>query len=543
MPQAIIGALRVNLSMASAAFERGVKRSKSALQRLGAAARRVGQIIKAAMTAAAAAVAIAAGGMAVAIRKAVNEFDEIAKASRAVGTTVESLSQLRFAAELSAVSTEILNRGIRNYGRNALAGIKGTNDFTAAMDALGVQFRTADGGIRNFDAVLPQLADKFRELPNSAAKTALAMKIFGERVGPSFINLLNNGSAGLARLREEADALGTTISTSTAVQAEEFNDTISRVRRGLAGIVNQITAELLPDLQSLATGVLNNVRAFKEWIAVEPGMIGFVGKTTRIMSSLLDVFRAITISVKGVAAAMAALINLDFSKVKEAVANTFQDLENLGSGTVTKLREALTGVKSDVAAILQGDTGLGENQAPPVVRQFNQATDAINRFRAASTQGKAEAAALARANQRAADITRQAYHTAASGITNALASVFSENKGVAIATALINTFLGITKALSSAPPPLNFAQAAAVGAAGFAQVANIRNQTRRGGGSGGTSATGAVASGAGAPTGSALPTQLANITLVGDTFGRDQIVDLIANINDAVADGAVLRVS
>jgi hypothetical protein len=46
-------------------------------------------------------------------------------------------------------------------------------------------------------------------------------------------------------------------------------------------------------------------------------------------------------------------------------------------------------------------------------------------------------------------------------------------KAAALASAYINTAEAVTKALASAPPPINFALAAAVGAAGAAQVAKI----------------------------------------------------------------------
>lgn len=53
---------------------------------------------------------------------------------------------------------------------------------------------------------------------------------------------------------------------------------------------------------------------------------------------------------------------------------------------------------------------------------------------------------------------------------------FEAAKRYNIAVAIMNTILGITKALSSYPPPFNFIAAAAVGAAGYAHVASIRSQ-------------------------------------------------------------------
>jgi hypothetical protein len=60
-------------------------------------------------------------------------------------------------------------------------------------------------------------------------------------------------------------------------------------------------------------------------------------------------------------------------------------------------------------------------------------------------------------------------------------------KALAIAASIINTYKGITTALSSAPPPFNFISAAAVGAAGFAAVKNIVSVQVPGAGGGGAS--------------------------------------------------------
>ena len=50
------------------------------------------------------------------------------------------------------------------------------------------------------------------------------------------------------------------------------------------------------------------------------------------------------------------------------------------------------------------------------------------------------------------------------------------SKRLAQATALIDTYAGANKALAASPPPFNFIAAAAVVAAGLANVANIESQ-------------------------------------------------------------------
>ena len=63
---------------------------------------------------------------------------------------------------------------------------------------------------------------------------------------------------------------------------------------------------------------------------------------------------------------------------------------------------------------------------------------------------------------------------------------FRSRKAAGIASAVVNTAEGVTRALSSAAPPLNFANAAAVAASGAAQIAAISRQTMGGGGGSGS---------------------------------------------------------
>lgn len=110
-------------------------------------------------------------------------------------------------------------------------------------------------------------------------------------------------------------------------------------------------------------------------------------------------------------------------------------------------------------------------------------------------------------------------------------------KAFSIAQALINTYEGITKALTL-PFPLNWAQAAAVGAAGFAQVASIINTQK--GSSGGATATG-VSSGAASAS---APSQTLNLSLQGISpsalYSGDQVRELAQTLVQYQRDGGQL---
>lgn len=146
--------------------------------------------------------------------------------------------------------------------------------------------------------------------------------------------------------------------------------------------------------------------------------------------------------------------------------------------------------------------------------------------------------------------TTQQWLTVGDTVGQALATLFKENKAVAIAQAVINTAQAITEALKL-PFPLNWAQVAAVTALGAAQIATISSANpgggskalKKGGGGGGNKTQKAVSE-TSTSSGGAVPGQAVNITLVGQGgFDREQVRALIGQINQAVGDGATLRVS
>jgi len=115
------------------------------------------------------------------------------------------------------------------------------------------------------------------------------------------------------------------------------------------------------------------------------------------------------------------------------------------------------------------------------------------------------------------------------------------------AKALINTLQGASEEIAKGGL-IGLAKAAAVIAAGM----NLVNSIKSIGSSGATGgAMGGFAGGFGAPASAAAPAAPAQpevsrsvaIRLEGDTFGRDRVISLINEINEAVEDGAVVRLA
>ena len=216
---------------------------KSSFGSIGATLRNHKTQIALAMTA-------AVGSMGYLIKKTVDQAEAFEKMSQRVGVSVEDLSTLKFAAELSGASIESLEKSIGRASRNVFDYSQGIGEAKVAFEALGVTAFDTSGELKDADAIIMDIADQFEEMEDGTKKTALAMQIFG-RAGTELIPMLNKGAKGIRLMKNEARALGLEISTNMAVRAADFKDNMLRIDSIMSGVGINITTQMLPALVQL----------------------------------------------------------------------------------------------------------------------------------------------------------------------------------------------------------------------------------------------------------------------------------------------------
>lgn len=170
------------------------------------------------------------------------------------GTTVENLSSLGYAASQSGSDLQTLDAGLKGIAKTSTEAAKGSESASAALDALDVSATNADGSLKDSSDLLLEIADKFAQYEDGAAKATLAQELFG-KAGRDLIPLLNKGAAGIQELQKEATALGITVSTQTAQAASAFNDELSKIGAVTRGVVGAALADLLPVMKDFASGL------------------------------------------------------------------------------------------------------------------------------------------------------------------------------------------------------------------------------------------------------------------------------------------------
>lgn len=199
----------------------------------------------------------ASAGLYALTKSTAEEADEAAKLARSIGMTTEELTQLRHAANIGGLDDSQLGIGLKTMARNLEAMSRGSGEAKEAL--AGIDVKDADGNLRGLNDILGDVADRFVAMEDPVKRAAYAQRIFGES-GTGMITMLEGGSAGLAKLREEADRLGITISNEAAAEAEAFNDEIARTTGSIKGLVREFAFGLMPGIRKLAEG-------FRKWIS------------------------------------------------------------------------------------------------------------------------------------------------------------------------------------------------------------------------------------------------------------------------------------
>jgi len=131
--------------------------------------------------------------------------------ARITGLSAEQASRLNFAFKETGVSSESGAKGMKTLEKNLQAATSTGKKTTAMASQLGFKFTDAHGAVLPMAQLLPKLADRFSHMKDGPEKTALAMKLLG-KAGVDMIPMLNQGSAGLAKLGKESDKTGNTLS-------------------------------------------------------------------------------------------------------------------------------------------------------------------------------------------------------------------------------------------------------------------------------------------------------------------------------------------
>ncbi len=346
----LITRLDVDSSRFNRELDKANRKGKSFAQRMSRDIKKGAVVMGAATTA-------AAGAVAVLTQRSIDNQDATIKMARSVGTTAEQLSTLTHAAQLGGVSQDELAKALGRAARVSNDAANGLSTAQRTYDQLGISVNDASGKLKSSDQIMLEVADRFAGMEDGARKTALAQELFG-RSGAKLIPMLNQGADGIRAMQQEARDLGLEINTNTAIQAEQFNDTLTRLRSVGTGFSNALAANLLPTLNNVAGSLFETTQQSDA-----------MSQSAEVLGNFVRVLASGGLIVKGVFDRVANTIAKSAAVIASIASGEFRQAWNIIQDDTGSLRNELDEVFSGIEALWDTTAGNVERQAPKTAAQ------------------------------------------------------------------------------------------------------------------------------------------------------------------------------
>lgn len=266
------------------------------------------------------------------IRNAIDAADALDEMSGRVGVSAKELSMLQLAYKQAGMGNEAMASSLAKLSREMSEG-------NAGLRALGVNVRNADGSLRGTTDVLLDVANKFKGMEDGAAKTALAMEIFGKS-GAEMLPLLNAGTDGIAEMIVQAEALGLVIEDDVAAQAGQFNDTLELLGLGVQGVGMRIAAQLLPTLNNLTGSFLESMTSGDRLARVSDVLAAALKILYTMGVGIVEVFSTVGKTLGAAMGQVMAILRGDFAQASAIGKEWQQDVTAGWSATSAAVKAA-----------------------------------------------------------------------------------------------------------------------------------------------------------------------------------------------------------
>lgn len=200
---------------------------------------------------------------------AVEEGERLGDLAAQIGATTEELTSLRFAADISGSSAQIMDDALAKLAQRLGEARAGTQETALAFQALGLD--VDEFAKLSVSEQIKTIADKFQDVKNPADQAALAMDLFGKQ-GVKLVNVLNSGREGIEALQARSDELSNTLSTEDAAALSSVADGVDELKAAWGALWKDLTVAVAPALKTVLT-VLTEIVSAASYVARAVGSL------------------------------------------------------------------------------------------------------------------------------------------------------------------------------------------------------------------------------------------------------------------------------
>lgn len=282
--------LSIELILESKSFTAQMQKVNDAFAKTNSDLQKFGQAMKKVGAGFAAVGGTITAALGVAVKSLANAADVADDTAKRTGLTVEAVQELSYVAKMTGSNLATVEVALRTMQKSLADTGTESAAFTGALETLGVSL--ADLRNMNPQEQFEMLSQAIAGVADPSQRAGLAMTVFG-RAGTALLPMLAEGTAGIAKLKEEAHKYSYVMSQEVATAGSDFNDNLDRLKGSLGGLAQQVAAGLLPTINSLIKCAADVVAGIKEWVNNNPNLVSTLAHVAASVGAVLTVFGAL----------------------------------------------------------------------------------------------------------------------------------------------------------------------------------------------------------------------------------------------------------
>jgi len=312
---------------------------------------------------------VGAAGFGALISSSLKAGDSLAKTASKIGVTTEALSGLRYAAELTGVSSETMDMALQRFTRRASEAALGTGEAVGALKELNLD---AESLVKlPLDEQMGLVADAMAGVGTQSDRVRIAMKLFDSE-GVALVNTLAGGSVALETMAEEADDLGISLSGVDAKAIEKANDSFTKAKTAIMGVVQAMTVEFAPIIEDLSNRFVAFIKKQNEAGNVGEKVARFLISSFDSVINAFSNFQASIVSVKLELAKMEWFVKSTLNETFKATIGIYNKIVGLFNGTKLKnpFAQGIADTRKEIAELQGRLQSLRNNANTNMADQF-----------------------------------------------------------------------------------------------------------------------------------------------------------------------------
>jgi len=212
--------------------------------------------------------------------------DEVHKMALRTGFATETLSELKYAAEISGADINALEKGVKRMAKTITDANDGMATYQRAFERINVDYAELKnlGPEQQFESIAAAIA----KVEDPTVRAATAQDIFG-RAGTQLLPLFAAGVDGMEELRQKARELGVVYDQEAADKAARLADAQVSLKASVQGVALSLADTLVPAVSGIAEKISEIVGKFNQWAKENPVLSGTIVKVAAAAGGILTV--------------------------------------------------------------------------------------------------------------------------------------------------------------------------------------------------------------------------------------------------------------